>query len=34
MGIIQGVNYEGRLEVLLNDDSIKTFGVKEIQMLF
>jgi len=34
MGIIQGVNYEGRLEVLLNDDSIKTFGVKEIQMLY
>ncbi len=34
MGIIQGVNYEGKLEVLLNDDSVKTFGVKEIQMLF
>lgn len=34
MGIIQGVNFEGRMEVLLDDDSIKTFGVKEIQMLF
>jgi len=34
MGIIQGVNYEGKLEVLLEDDTIKTFGIKEIQMLF
>jgi BirA family biotin operon repressor/biotin-[acetyl-CoA-carboxylase] ligase len=34
MGIIKGVSSEGKLEVLLEDDSIKTFGIKEIQMLF
>ena len=34
MGIIQKVNYEGKLEVVLEDDSIKSFGVKEIQMLY
>jgi BirA family biotin operon repressor/biotin-[acetyl-CoA-carboxylase] ligase len=34
MGIIQGVASEGKLEVLLEDDSIKTYGIKEIQMLY
>ena len=34
MGIIQGVSSEGKLEVLLEDDSIKTYGIKEIKMLF
>ena len=34
MGIIQGVTNDGMLELMLEDDSIKTFGIKEIQMLF
>ena len=34
MGIIQGVTNEGLLELMLEDDSIKTYGIKEIQMLF
>ncbi|ESU25251.1 biotin--acetyl-CoA-carboxylase ligase [Flavobacterium enshiense DK69] len=34
MGIIQGVTANGKLEVLLEDDSIKTFEIKEIQMLY
>ena len=34
MGIIQGVTIDGKLQVILEDDSIKTFGIKEIQMLF
>ncbi|MET0760125.1 MAG: biotin--[acetyl-CoA-carboxylase] ligase [Flavobacterium sp.] len=34
MGIIQDVNDFGRLQILLEDDSIVTFGVKEIQMLY
>jgi BirA family biotin operon repressor/biotin-[acetyl-CoA-carboxylase] ligase len=34
MGIIKGVNQSGKLEVQLIDDSIKTFSVKEIQLLF
>ncbi|WP_298397026.1 biotin--[acetyl-CoA-carboxylase] ligase [Flavobacterium sp.] len=34
MGIIQKVNYEGKLEVVLEDDAVKSFGVKEIQMLY
>ncbi len=34
MGIIQGVNKTGQLEILLEDDSIKTYGIKEIQMLY
>jgi len=32
MGIIQAVNRNGQLEVMLEDDSIKTFGLKEITM--
>ena len=34
MGIIQGVSSEGRLQVILEDDSIKSYGIKEIQILF
>jgi BirA family biotin operon repressor/biotin-[acetyl-CoA-carboxylase] ligase len=34
MGIIQGVTNDGKLEVLLEDDSVKTYGIKEIQLLF
>ena len=33
MGIIQKVSEEGKLEVLLEDDSLITFGIKEITML-
>lgn len=34
MGIIKGVSSTGMLEVLLEDDSIASFGIKEIQMLY
>ena len=34
MGIIQNVNSSGHLVVLLENDVIETFGIKEIQMLF
>lgn len=34
MGIIQGVSPIGKLEILLEDDSIATFDSKEIQMLY
>ena len=34
MGIIQGVTKEGKLEILLEDDSLKTFGIKEIGILY
>ena len=34
MGIIQGVSAVGKLQVLLEDDSISEFGIKEIQMLY
>ena len=34
MGIIQDVNHSGRLQILLEDDSIATFGIKDIQMLY
>ena len=34
MGIIQGVTKEGKLEILLEDDSLKTFGIKEILILY
>ena len=34
MGIIQGVTKEGKLEILLEDDSLKTFGIKEITILY
>ena len=34
MGIIQGVSSEGMLEVMLEDDTVKTYGIKDIQMLY
>ncbi len=34
MGIIQGVNGDGKLEVMLEDDSIKQYGIKEITLLY
>jgi BirA family biotin operon repressor/biotin-[acetyl-CoA-carboxylase] ligase len=34
MGIIQGVSPVGKLEVLLEDDRIAEFDIKEIQMLY
>jgi BirA family biotin operon repressor/biotin-[acetyl-CoA-carboxylase] ligase len=34
MGIIQGVNSLGKLEVKLENDFIETFGIKEIQLLY
>jgi len=34
MGIIQGVSAIGKLEVLLEDDSVSEYGIKEIEMLY
>nr|WP_314865944.1 biotin--[acetyl-CoA-carboxylase] ligase [uncultured Flavobacterium sp.] len=34
MGIIQGISLVGRLQVLLEDDSVAEFDIKEIQMLY
>jgi BirA family biotin operon repressor/biotin-[acetyl-CoA-carboxylase] ligase len=34
MGIIQGVSPIGKLQILLEDDSIAEFDIKEIQMLY
>jgi BirA family biotin operon repressor/biotin-[acetyl-CoA-carboxylase] ligase len=34
MAIIQKVSDDGKLELLLEDDSLKTFGIKEISMLY
>lgn len=34
MGIIQGVTNNGKLKLILEDDTVVTFGIKEIQMLF
>lgn len=34
MGIIIGVNQEGKLKVQLEDDSIQLYSIKEIKMLF
>lgn len=34
MGIIQGVNKDGKLEVMLENDSVKHYGIKEIKMLY
>lgn len=34
MGIIQGVNQYGKLQIKLEDNSVKTFDVKEIKMLY
>lgn len=33
-GTILGVSTDGKLEVLLQNKSVKTFGIKEIQMLY
>jgi len=30
MGMIQGVSPEGKLQILLKDDSIQEFGIKEV----
>jgi BirA family transcriptional regulator, biotin operon repressor / biotin---[acetyl-CoA-carboxylase] ligase len=34
MGIIQGVSPIGKLEIMLEDNSVATFDIKEIQMLY
>ncbi len=34
MGIIQGISPIGKLKILLEDDSISEFDIKEIQMLY
>jgi BirA family biotin operon repressor/biotin-[acetyl-CoA-carboxylase] ligase len=34
MAIIQGISPIGRLQVLLEDDSVAEFDIKEIQMLY
>jgi BirA family biotin operon repressor/biotin-[acetyl-CoA-carboxylase] ligase len=34
MGIIQSVTNEGKLQVVFENDTIKTFGIKEIQVLY
>lgn len=34
MGIIKGVSPEGRLQVLLENNSVKNFLIKEVQILF
>ena len=34
MGIIQGVSSIGKLQILLEDDAIAEFNIKEIQMLY
>jgi len=34
MGIIQGVSINGKLQVLLEDDSIVEYDIKEIEMLY
>jgi BirA family biotin operon repressor/biotin-[acetyl-CoA-carboxylase] ligase len=34
MGIIQGVAAIGKLQILLEDDSVSEFDIKEVQMLY
>jgi BirA family biotin operon repressor/biotin-[acetyl-CoA-carboxylase] ligase len=34
MGIIQGVTSIGKIQILLEDDSVAAFDIKEIQMLY
>lgn len=34
MGIIQKVNKNGQLDVMLEDDSIQSFGIKEVSMIY
>lgn len=34
MGIIKGVDQNGRIKIMMEDDSFKTFEIKQIQMLY
>lgn len=34
MGMIQKVNSSGKLEVMLEDDSVRSYGIKEITMIY
>jgi BirA family biotin operon repressor/biotin-[acetyl-CoA-carboxylase] ligase len=34
MGIVQGVSKIGMLQILLDDDTVSEFDIKEIQMLY
>nr|WP_315224360.1 biotin--[acetyl-CoA-carboxylase] ligase [uncultured Flavobacterium sp.] len=34
MGIIQGVSSSGKVQILLEDDSVSEFDIKEVQMLY
>jgi len=34
MGIIQGVNTTGKLEVILENEEVKTFDIKEVKLLY
>jgi len=34
MGIIKGVTNEGKLELQLENDSLKTYNIKEIRMFY
>jgi BirA family biotin operon repressor/biotin-[acetyl-CoA-carboxylase] ligase len=34
MGIIQGVSAVGKIQILLEDDSVSEFDIKEVQMLY
>ena len=34
MGIIQNVNQDGKLRVLLEEDAVKAFDIKEVKMLY
>ncbi len=34
MGLIKNVNRQGKIEIMMEDDSIKTFNIKEIKMLY
>jgi BirA family biotin operon repressor/biotin-[acetyl-CoA-carboxylase] ligase len=33
MGIIRGISKEGKLQVTLEDETLKEFGIKEISFL-
>jgi len=34
MGIIKGVSYDGMLQVVLEDDSVAQYAIKEVQLLY
>ena len=34
MGIIQGVSSVGKIQIMLEDDSVSEFDIKEVQMLY